>query len=77
MIMQKLAENTTGGFKCYLYKYNLGYGFKIYYEKKVKGNLVGESYCYYGKKEDCIEAMHDRLKMLMGISQDLFDFGKL
>lgn len=75
--MQKLAENTTGVFKCYLYKYNLGYGFKIYYEKKVKSSLLSESYCYYNKKEDCIEAMHDRLKMLMGISQDLLDFGKL
>ncbi len=75
--MQKLAENTTGNFKCYLYKYSLGYGFKIYYEKKVKGNLLSESYCYYNKKEDCVEAMHNRLKVLIGINKDLLDFDKL
>ena len=75
--MQKLVENTTGDFKCTLYKYTLGYGFKIFYLKKTKGNLVAQSYVYYHHKQDAIDAMHDRLHTLIGISQDLFDFGKL
>lgn len=75
--MPKIMDSSTGNFKCVLYKYTLGYGFKIFYDKKTKGNLVGQSYCYYGKKQDAIDAMHDRLKMVMGISKDLIDLSKL
>lgn len=75
--MQKLVENTTADFKCVLYKYSLGYGFKIFYEKKTKGNMVAQSYVYYNHKQDAIDAMHDRLKVLIGINKDLLDFDKL
>lgn len=70
-------DSTTGGFKCALYKYSLGYGFKIFRDSKTKSNLVSQSYVYYNKKSDAIEAMHDRLNMLLCINQDLFDFNKM
>ena len=75
--MQTITKFNASEYLCFLYKYKLGYGFKIFYQKKTKGNLVSESYCYYGKKEDCINAMRKRLTELKYITQDLFDFSKL
>ena len=59
------------------YYKNLGYGFRIYYQKRTKGTLLSQNYCYYSKREDCVEELHKRLKMLIRINKDLLDFGKL
>ena len=68
----------VGDYKCYIVNYKtLGYGFRIYYQKRTKGTLVSHYYCYYNKREDCVEELHKRVKMLMGINKDLLDFDKL
>lgn len=75
--MPKITDSSTGNFKWVLYEYSLGYGFKIFYGKKVKANLIGQSYVYYNNKEDAVEAMHNQLHLLMGINRDLLDLDKL
>lgn len=65
-------------YKCYVSYYkNLGYGFRIYYQKRTKGTLLTQNYCYYNTKEDATEAMRNKVKTLIGIQRDLLDFSKL
>lgn len=65
-------------YKCYVSHYkDLGYGFRIYYQKRTKGTLLAQNYCYYNTKEDATEAMRAKVKTLIGIQKDLLDFSKL
>lgn len=65
-------------YKVYVgYYKRLGYGFRIYYQKRTKGTLLAQNYCYYNTKEDAADAARDRVKMLMGIQRDLLDFSML
>lgn len=71
--MQRINSYMIGDFKGVQYLYKLGYGYKIYYGKKV----VGLSYVYFADKNVCLNKMIDEMKMLSGFNKNLFDLERI
>ena len=52
----------------YVYKESIGYTF--YIKRRLNGKLttIAQSYCYYGKKDDCINKMREEIDILLDMS---------
>lgn len=63
---------TLGDYKANLYKYKLGYQYKIFAKIKGKNTCVARNYTYIFNKDDCYRRMLDDLHSTIGIVKDLF-----
>ena len=63
---------TLGDYKANLYKYKLGYQYKIFTRLKGKNTCVAQNYTYVFDKNVCRDMMMNDLHATIGIVKDLF-----